>query len=286
MAPKRKARSTRNSKLAAAEEDTDPTSTNKTKGDQEVKGNSPTQPEESNNPETTTTVKNYTLPFQKDKPLKCERRGKATTPSLIFTHGAGGGLATPATQDFADGFADKASIVAFQATTNLPSRVQAFHAVMENENFRTALGGRSMGGRAATIAATQEKEQRQTDALVIVSFPLIGGKNKDSREQILLDLPREVDVLFLSGSKDALCPLSELAGVRERMKARSWLLTVTGANHGMEWKWKGSVRELRRLTGSMAAEWLESRDGGKRSCEIFWDEEAGKIGCAGWQDAS
>lgn len=225
-------------------------------------------------------VEQFQFPFNK-KTIVCERRGPASKPSLIWTHGAGGGLEAPATKDFADGFAERASIVSFKGAMNLVSRTKTFHAVIDHEGFDAALGGRSMGSRAACIAATQE--DRQTTALVLVTFPLIGAKNDDSREQILLDLPETIDVLFISGTKDSMCELEQLAAVTVRMQARSWLVTVDAANHGMDWKWKDSAQEMRRMTGAVAAEWLGSRDADKRHCVIQWDGEAGKIQRGDWK---
>ncbi|KAK4546180.1 hypothetical protein LTR36_002317 [Oleoguttula mirabilis] len=228
-------------------------------------------------------VEHFEFPFN-NKSIVCERRGKSGQPSLIWTHGAGGGLEAPATKDFADGFAEKAGIVSFKGAMNLVSRTKAFHAVVEHESFDAALGGRSMGARAACIAATQE--DRTTKAVVLVSFPLVGGKKQDSREQILLDLPDDIDVLFISGSKDSMCDLEQLADVTARMEAHSWLVTIDAADHGMNWKGKAkdSAQEMRRMTGALAADWLDHRDSNKRHCLVSYDEDAGKISCDGWQE--
>ncbi|OTA16340.1 hypothetical protein BTJ68_15140 [Hortaea werneckii EXF-2000] len=125
-----------------------------------------------------------------------------------------------------------------------------------------------MGARAAVTAAIEE--DRQTRALVLVSFPLVGGKNKESREQTLLDLPKDVDVLFVSGSKDAQCDTADLANVMSKMNARSWLICVEEADH-------------RCLTGRLAAEWLRDRDVNTRRCTLSWKEEAAEIHCSGWE---
>lgn len=225
-------------------------------------------------------VKHFDIPFN-DKSIICERRGQGEDPSLIFTHGAGGGIANPATRDFADGFGEVAPIVTFQGTMNLQSRVKSYHAVTEHLDFDAALGGRSMGARAAVITATHE--DRKTKALVLVSFPLVGAKNKDSREQILLDLPEDKDVLFITGTKDGMCDLEQLAAVANKMKASCWFAQVEGADHGMSWKWKSSVEAMRRQTGALAAGWLRERGREKRHCVIRWDEQAEQVQCSGWQ---
>ena len=237
--------------------------------------------------DTDDPVTHFKIPFN-EKEIICERRGGQSPgkqPKLIFTHGAGGGLTAPATKDFADGFADAADVVSFQGTMNLKSRVKAFHTVIEHEGVKseTALGGRSMGARAAVIEAI-EGEQK-TKALVLVSFPLVGGKKGDSREQILLDLPAGVDVLFISGDRDSMCNLAHLADVQAQMEARSWTVIVEGADHGMSWKWKDGVEAMRRKTGALAAEWLGDRDVSKQSRSLSWDEESGEVRCNDWANA-
>ncbi|KAI6799465.1 hypothetical protein KC332_g7143 [Hortaea werneckii] len=280
MALQRQTRSKKSqANIAEDREDTHHSVLGGLKGGYRVDGTGSAQLEDSSATLTTSSVEQYNIPFN-DKSIVCERRGEAGRPALIFTHGAGGGLANPATSEFANGFAEKASIVSFQGTMNLQSRIKTFHAVMLHEKFDTALGGRSMGARAAATAAIEENHS--TKALVMVSFPLVGGKNKESREQTLLDLPKDVDVLFVSGSKDAQCDLTDLNDVMSKMDARSWLICVEEADHSMSWKAKSSVQEMRRLTGRLGAEWLCDRDVNTRRCTISWNEEAAEIHCSGW----
>ncbi|KAH9825410.1 Alpha/beta hydrolase family [Teratosphaeria destructans] len=227
------------------------------------------------------SVVSFKVPFN-DKAIICERRGGASQqPALIFTHGAGGGIANPATKEFANGFADISPIVCFQGTMNLQNRIKTFRSVIEHEGFDTALGGRSMGARAAVVAATLEGSEKK--ALVLVSFPLVGGKKSESREQAVLDLPEGVDVLFMTGSDDAQCDLSRLRKVMTKMTARSWLCEVDGADHGMGWKLKRSVEVMRRKTGAIAAEWLKERDQDRRYSCVQWDEEAEDIRFEDWR---
>ena len=283
MPKKRKARSqVPQEELAADGEDVKRSVPGTMKGDHGSDGQGSAQHDEQYSTLDSSEVDHFNIPFG-EKTIVCERRGEGGKPSLIFTHGAGGGLTNPATKDFTDGFAEKAGIVSFKGAMNLQSRIKTYHAVMEHEDFDAALGGRSMGARAATVAATQE--DHETKALVLVSFPLIGGKKKESREQILLDLPENIDVLFISGDKDTMCDLEQLAEVQQRMSAPSWLIVVEAANHSMDWKWKDTAQEMRRLTGSLAAEWLVKRDKGTRRCLISWDEEAGMVHCGAWKES-
>jgi predicted alpha/beta-hydrolase family hydrolase len=223
------------------------------------------------------------VPFN-NKTIICERRDSSgNNPVLIFTHGAGGGLASPAARDFASGFAQAGiSITSFQGTMNLQSRVKAFQAVIEHEDCGCILGGRSMGARAAAISAMQG--DRKTTSLVFVSFPLIGGKKNDSREQILLDLDQGKDVLFIIGSNDGMCDLAHLKQVMGKMAATSWLCEVRGADHGMNWKWKDSVAAMRRKTGAIAADWAAERNRDQWYSLLSLDEEAGEMHFSGWKE--
>ena len=232
------------------------------------------------NIEESNKVEHFDVSYGDKKPIPCERRGEGDSPALAFTHGAGGGLSAPATSEFADGFAAVSPIVSFQGSMNLPSRQKMFNTVLDHEGFYDALGGRSMGARAACLAAAHHVGE--TRALVLVSFPLVGGKKGDSRERILLDLDESVDVLFVSGDRDSMCDLEQLRDVMGRMKARSWLAIVKGADHGMSWSPKALVSIMRRRTGSIAAEWLKQRDNEKRYCALFPDTEGEELQWSGW----
>ncbi|KAK5112924.1 hypothetical protein LTR62_003746 [Meristemomyces frigidus] len=226
-------------------------------------------------------AKTFTIPFG-DKELRCQFHGTASTPSLIFTHGAGGGITTPACFEFAHGFSSHDSILTFEGNMNLKSRTKAFNTTIEHVGFDKALGGRSMGARAACLATIQD--DRRTEALVLVSFPLVSGKKGESRENALLELPEEVDVLFISGDRDSMCDLPHLRSVIQEMKARCWIVTVEGADHGMDWRPKACVQDMRRRTGSIAAEWLRYREAGKRYSCLSWDANAEAIQFDGWKD--
>ena len=225
----------------------------------------------------------FEIPVENKKAIQCERHGLPDSKSdLIFTQGAGGGLEAPAMQDFAAGFSETNGLVMFKGNMNLKSRVSSFHRVMEHEGCQPALGGRSMGARAACLAA-QESEGK-VEALVLVSFPLIGAQKGDSREQVLLHLPEGIDVLFISGSEDTMCDLGDLCSVVGKMKARSWIAEVEGADHGMALKQKAGIQALRKKTGEIAAQWLKERDESKRFLTLKWDDEGQFAETQGWHE--
>jgi predicted alpha/beta-hydrolase family hydrolase len=110
-----------------------------------------------------------------------------------------------------------------------------------------------MGARAAVMAATEDDEK--VVELVLVSYPLKGPKD-DIRDQILKDLPASIRVLFVIGDRDAMCPLDMLDEVRKKMKAKSQLVVVRGADHGMHVKPASMEKEYGEETGRIAAEWI------------------------------
>ncbi|EME39499.1 hypothetical protein DOTSEDRAFT_83216 [Dothistroma septosporum NZE10] len=234
------------------------------------------------------------IPFG-DKSIVCEHHGRLdTSPVLIFTHGAGGGIDSPACREFAHGFSQISSILCFQGSMNLKNRIKAFHTVDEHlmskspsSDGRPIMGGRSMGARAAVLTA--HETDSSPDALVLVSYPLMAGSNGEKREperreQILIDLPETVDVLFVIGSEDKMCALAMLNELRGRMSARSWLCVVKEADHGMSFRPKSAVKRVRRRTGEVAALWLRSREDERRKCEIWWEVDGdGRVMGGDWR---
>lgn len=239
----------------------------------------------------------FQLPFKKDKQIHCEKREStsANPRSLIFTHGAGGGLESAAMRSFGTGFSRHGCVTSFQGNMNLTSRVGMFRTVAthhqeEYENDALVLGGRSMGARAAVLCALELiSEGIEVEALILVSYPLTASKNGkqereyERREKILLDLPDSVNVLFICGTKDAQCDLEALKEVRGDMKARSWMVEARDADHGMNVVPKAGTQACGELMGEVAAKWLERRDQGKLLSEIYWDREKEEACHGNWR---
>ena len=208
-------------------------------------------------------------------------------PALIFTHGAGGTVRSDAVANFVHGFVsiqNAASILCFQGNMNLKSRVKMFSAVLDagtaqpeiqiQTNAR-CLGGRSMGARAAIMAATEE-----TTHLALISYPL--HTDKEVRDQILTDLSEDMRVIFISGDHDTMCDLNRLEKVRSRMKCKSWRVVVQGADHGMNVKPKAGTEEMGKATGRVVADWLQTSDDGLREGRLIWDAESDLAQWSGW----
>jgi predicted alpha/beta-hydrolase family hydrolase len=95
--------------------------------------------------------------------------------------------------------------------------------------------GKSMGGRigchvAVELARAEAAASARPSALVCLGYPLVapGGAVRD---EVLLEL--RTPVLFVQGTRDAMCPLERLASVRERMRAPNELHAVEGGDHSL-----------------------------------------------------
>jgi predicted alpha/beta-hydrolase family hydrolase len=96
------------------------------------------------------------------------------------------------------------------------------------------LVGKSMGSRVGCHLALET----EVAALVCLGYPLRGARG-DLRDEVLLAL--RTPILFVQGTRDALCPLDALERVRARMTAPSSLHVVEGGNHSLQM----GVRALR-----------------------------------------
>lgn len=110
------------------------------------------------------------------------------------------------------------------------STIAAARALPDGERRRLALGGRSMGGRVASMLVA---DGFPAQALVFLSYPLHpAGKPEQLRDAHLPAIP--CPMLFVEGDRDTLCDLSLLRPVLERIGARAELVVFPGADHGMK----------------------------------------------------
>ncbi|KAL8786820.1 MAG: hypothetical protein Q9213_002557 [Squamulea squamosa] len=198
--------------------------------------------------------------------------------SLVFTHGAGGTLSSPAIANFSTGFSRQLPILCFQGNSNLASRTKMFLAVIDHQKAPNSLGGRSMGARAAVMAATSE-----TKFLVLISYPLHTAK--ETRDQVLLDIDPSIKVIFVNGDRDSMCDLERLDEVRSKMQCKTWRIIVQGADHGMDVKPKKLTEAVGIKTGEVVAEWMEAPDDGSRREGTIVYNQDGEIEWTGWMGA-
>ncbi|ETI24233.1 hypothetical protein G647_03602 [Cladophialophora carrionii CBS 160.54] len=231
--------------------------------------------------------------------LSCLRSPVRHPRCLIFTHGAGGDLSAAAMVHFSEGFASSlgegAGLVMFPGNMNVKARAATFDRVKQHElgeeymktaatrqEVYFAYGGRSMGARAAVMASHVDEDVKM---LVLVSYPLVGPSG-DVRDKILLDTRPDVDVLFISGDHDSMCDMDLLDEVRGKMKARTWIVRVKGADHGMNLrggkKLKEGTKAVGGMTGKLAAGWLQERDQERKEMDLSWDGEHSDVVSSGW----
>ncbi|KAL8830814.1 MAG: hypothetical protein Q9170_005569 [Blastenia crenularia] len=111
----------------------------------------------------------------------------------------------------------------------------------------TSVGGRSMGARAAIMAAPTEMSQ----------YVLV-------RDETLLGIPDTAQIIFVSGENDSICEITRLDAVREKMKCKTWRIVVDGADHGLTVKPKAGTKSVGLKTREVFAEWVRAGnlDGG------------------------
>jgi predicted alpha/beta-hydrolase family hydrolase len=114
----------------------------------------------------------------------------------------------------------------------LPKLIAAHRAALaslrEKHDGPIVLAGKSMGGRVGCHVTLVEP----VAAVICLGYPLCGaGDRAKLRDQVLLEL--RTPVMFVQGTRDPLCPLDLLEGVRKRMRAPSTLHVVDGADHSL-----------------------------------------------------
>ena len=93
-------------------------------------------------------------------------------------------------------------------------------------------GGKSMGGRMTSLAASKEA-LGGVDGIVFLGFPLHApGRHDASRGEHLFEV--RVPMLFIQGTRDALADLELLRPVCERLGARATLHIVEGGDHSFK----------------------------------------------------
>ena len=227
------------------------------------------------------------IPFPSRSPINCVYTTKIvgdlgrTDAALVFTHGAGGTLQSDAITNFTRGFSShsrQSSILCFQGNMNLKSRVKMFNEVIASNSLLhtpRCLGGRSMGARAAVMAAMEN-----TTHLVLVSYPLHTAR--ETRDQVLLDLPASIKVIFVSGDRDEMCDLERLEDVRRKMHCKTWRVVVENADHGMNVKPKAGTQGIGKKTGDVVAMWFKSSDLSLREGKVSWNPDEETAQWSGW----
>lgn len=173
--------------------------------------------------------------------------GDARPVVVVLGHGAGSGLDERVLSTLAVGLAARGVPAATfnfayrQARRRPPDRAdrlqRAFRDVLDavsarHRGARTVVGGRSMGGRMASLLAADGRG----DGVVTLGYPLCPqGGPPDPRRTA--HWPRiSVPVLFVHGDRDRLCPVAAIDRARHEhlCDTAHCAHVVTGADHGFE----------------------------------------------------
>jgi hypothetical protein len=113
-----------------------------------------------------------------------------------------------------------------------PLLIAAHRATLHNAHTsgeqRVILIGKSMGGRIGCHVALEEP----VSGVICLGYPLCGGGDPTKlRGKVLREL--QTPILFVQGTRDALCPLELLEKVRAEMTAKNFLHVVEGGDHSL-----------------------------------------------------
>jgi len=123
----------------------------------------------------------------------------------------------------------------------------AAHARREVGPQTLILGGRSMGGRVASMLAA---DGSPCDGLLLLAYPLHpAGRPEELRDAHLAKI--EVPVLCLNGTRDALCRRDLMEGVVGRLTDRWTMHWLEGADHSFR-VLKSSGRSDAEVLGEIA----------------------------------
>jgi len=162
-------------------------------------------------------------------------------PVFLFAHGAGAPSSNPWMRHWASLLGTVGAVHTFdypymaegrKRPDPMPKLVAAHRAALERARATHAgpvvLIGKSMGSRVGCHLALLA----EVAAVICLGYPLCGaGDPTKLRDQVLRDL--RTPILFVQGTRDALCPLELLEKVRLEMTAVNELHVVEGGDHSL-----------------------------------------------------
>src|SRR6266516_5785087 len=163
-------------------------------------------------------------------------------PLILFAPGAGAPSAIPWMQNWKVRLSEIGDVEAFDYDYMREGRkrpdpllklIAAHRKALSQARERHQVGstiliGKSMGGRIGCHVSLEEK----VDGLVCLGYPLCAMCDRTKlRDEVLRALT--TPIVFVQGTRDALCPLALLESVRAEMKAPNFLHTVEGGDHSL-----------------------------------------------------
>ena len=164
-----------------------------------------------------------------------------TRSLLLFAPGAG----APASHPWMQAWKERLSTIGEVVTVDydymregrrrpdpLPVLIAAHQAALQKARQSpeqcVILIGKSMGGRIGCHLSLKE----QVNGVVCLGYPLCGGGDPQKlRDKILHEL--RTPILFVQGTRDALCPLDLLKKVRSEMTTENFLHVIEGGDHSL-----------------------------------------------------
>jgi predicted alpha/beta-hydrolase family hydrolase len=194
--------------------------------------------------------------------------GRSPVAVAVVAHGAGAGMDHPFMAGVAEGLAsDGVSVLRFnfpyvqdgrRSPDRPPVLLGAWRAALA-EGARRArglplvAGGKSLGGRMASMLAAEEIERFPANALLFFGYPLHAPGRPDQARDAHLDRIT-VPMLFIQGTADALARFDLVETVVRKVGARARLHPIEGGDHSF--RVRGAKRpsdEIGRELGSVAA---------------------------------
>ena len=130
------------------------------------------------------------------------------------------------------------------------------HVVRDGQGLPIVAGGKSFGGRMASMLAAAQGEDFPAAALVFFGYPLHAPGNTDRLRDA--HLPQiHVPMLFIQGTRDALAKLDLIEAVVTRLHPLARLHVVTGGDHSFRVQGaKRSDRENGHVVGRIATDYV------------------------------
>ena len=198
--------------------------------------------------------------------------GGAELPLFVCAHGAGGSMADRGMVATANAFRDHGiGIVRFNFLYKekgsgrpdpIPLLMATTAAVVarardELSPKRLVIGGRSMGGRAASMLAA---DGYAADGLLLLAYPLHpAGQPAKLRDAHLSKI--QMPVLAFSGTRDALCTRELMEQALRTVKAPWDMRWIEGADHSFHVLKSSGMTDAAVMAeiAAASAEWLRAR---------------------------
>jgi len=148
-----------------------------------------------------------------------------------------------------------------RAPDRAPALIEAWRGALQEAERRArglplVAGGKSLGGRMASMLAAEDPQGFPCAAIVFFGYPLHApGRRDQPRDAHLSSV--QVPMLFIQGTNDALADLELIQQAVQRLRPRAELHLVEGGDHSF--RVRGARRpdeEIGSELGSVAADFI------------------------------